>query len=594
MGPSGAGKTTFLNTLCGKASYGIPSGLVEINGVEEPITEYKKVVGFVPQEDIMLRTLTVKENMMNSAKLRLPKEYTYKQIKLTVNQCIKTLGLFDVRHSPIGDETKRGVSGGQRKRVNCGRYNYLPKKISISWPSFISLDTKFSQCSPTYYYWVKEVEQCIWDQQDSHIHTLNFLGFKCPEHVNPADWMMDIIAGNEKIVGSNEKFDPKQLFEDWVNIGVPFTEKAAENNKPPKGNIKDYTDENGNVKLDFALGDEDTSSSESSSDEDSSNSDIQLKEKKKEGKRSKKYKISPKELRRAKDGRERKTPGFARQFTIFFTRSLVQQSRDLKGFIIDMVLVYIVGFFLGVLNQDSPFIGPPPDYVINLCPDYLKETCAGPQQETIGIITSVTILAIALTGGMSSLKIFGPERVNYWREASTGINTIAYFLGKDLSSLVGTVIHPLIFLTIFYPFLNPRGSLGQYYGVLLLIQYTATGIGMAVSTLFPPSVSQLAAIVVLLVFSMVSGFGPPLKEMEKMVFFNIFHFIDLLRYGQEALFCIELEQYKDIYDLTTTYDKYGYDPGRISLDLFILFIIGVYFRIVAYFFLRVVNRDKQK
>ncbi|KAJ3451100.1 abc transporter g family member [Anaeramoeba flamelloides] len=623
MGPSGAGKTTFLNTLCGKASYGIPSGLVEINGVEEPITEYKKVVGFVPQEDIMLRTLTVKENMMNSAKLRLPKEYTHKQIKLTVNQCIKTLGLFDVRHSPIGDETKRGVSGGQRKRVNCGLEMVIsPVAIFLDEPtSGLDSTSAMSLCRALQLSAEEDLNiMAVIHQPRYEIFTMftyvlllgkggrtvylgptrfshpyfEFLGFKCPEHVNPADWMMDIIAGNEKIVGSNEKFDPKQLFEDWVNIGVPFTEKAVENDKPPKGNIRDYTDENGNVKLDFVNNDNDSSSSDSSSDDDSSNSDIELNEKTKKKKSTKKYKISPKELRRAKDGRERKTPGFFRQFCIFFTRSLIQQSRDLKGFIIDMVLVYIVGFFLGVLNQDSPYIGPVPDYVISLCPDYLKDTCAGPQQETIGIITSVTILAIALTGGMSSLKIFGPERVNYWREASTGINTIAYFLGKDLSSLVGTVIHPLIFLTIFYPFLNPRGSLGQYYGVLLLIQYTATGIGMAVSTLFPPSVSQLAAIVVLLVFSMVSGFGPPMKEMQEMVFFNIFHYIDLLRYGQEALFCIELEEYKDMYDLTTTYDSYGYDPDRIGIDLFILFIIGVYFRGVAYFFLRVVNRDKQK
>lgn len=73
MGPSGAGifalkflltwsgKTTFLTTLSGKVASGKVTGDVLINGQKKDIKDFKKDIGFVPQEDIMLRMMTVKE-----------------------------------------------------------------------------------------------------------------------------------------------------------------------------------------------------------------------------------------------------------------------------------------------------------------------------------------------------------------------------------------------------------------------------------------------------------------------------------------------------------------------------------------------------
>lgn len=68
MGPSGAGKTTFLSTLAGKASGCRTSGLILINGKAESIHSYKKIVGFVPQDDIVHGNLTVAENIWFSAR----------------------------------------------------------------------------------------------------------------------------------------------------------------------------------------------------------------------------------------------------------------------------------------------------------------------------------------------------------------------------------------------------------------------------------------------------------------------------------------------------------------------------------------------
>ena len=61
MGGSGAGKTTLLNALSGKAYYGHMEGDILINGRPDKISRYRSITGFVPQDDIMHRTLTVFE-----------------------------------------------------------------------------------------------------------------------------------------------------------------------------------------------------------------------------------------------------------------------------------------------------------------------------------------------------------------------------------------------------------------------------------------------------------------------------------------------------------------------------------------------------
>lgn len=94
------------------------SGSLLVNGKESEMSAYRKVIGFVPQEDTMLRELTVYENILHSARIRLPSSWSRKEIVEHCDTIIKALNLENVKHTPIGDETTRGISGGQRKRVN--------------------------------------------------------------------------------------------------------------------------------------------------------------------------------------------------------------------------------------------------------------------------------------------------------------------------------------------------------------------------------------------------------------------------------------------------------------------------------------------
>lgn len=118
MGPSGAGKTTFISLLTGKAKR--TSGRVKINGKLEELNQYRKLIGFVPQEDVMIRILTVRDILTHSALCRLPADWLISHKKDKVLRTINFLGLSHVMDSIIGDESNRGISGGQRKRVNIG------------------------------------------------------------------------------------------------------------------------------------------------------------------------------------------------------------------------------------------------------------------------------------------------------------------------------------------------------------------------------------------------------------------------------------------------------------------------------------------
>ncbi len=118
MGPSGAGKTTLMNALNG---YTPPSqGEVLING-ESLYSDYARFstyIGYVPQDDIIHKDLTVGQALYYTARLRLPSDFTDEEINKRIDAILKQLELEGAKHVLIGSPEKKGISGGQRKRVN--------------------------------------------------------------------------------------------------------------------------------------------------------------------------------------------------------------------------------------------------------------------------------------------------------------------------------------------------------------------------------------------------------------------------------------------------------------------------------------------
>nr|GMC50779.1 ABC transporter G family member 10 [Ipomoea batatas] len=117
-GPSGAGKTTLLEILAGKISPVDVSGQVLVNGCPVNAKSFRRLSGYVSQEDALFPLLTVEETLMYSALLRLPGGK--KEAKSRVGVLIRELGLESVADSRIGEGSNHGISGGERRRVSIG------------------------------------------------------------------------------------------------------------------------------------------------------------------------------------------------------------------------------------------------------------------------------------------------------------------------------------------------------------------------------------------------------------------------------------------------------------------------------------------
>lgn len=83
------------------------------------------------------------------------------------------------------------------------------------------------------------------------------------------------------------------------------------------------------------------------------------------------------------------------------------------------------------------------------------------------------------------------DKLQYWRESASGISSLAHFLAKDTIDLFSTIVKPLIYLSMFYFFSNPRSTFGSNYAVLVCLVYCVTGMAYALAIYFEPAPAQL-------------------------------------------------------------------------------------------------------
>lgn len=117
MGASGAGKTTLLNVLTGLNEP--TSGQILINGINlhKEKEKLEGVIGYIPQDDLLIEELTVFQNLYYNAKLCF-NDKTEEEIVELVNKTLTNLGLFERKDLKVGSPMNKMISGGQRKRLN--------------------------------------------------------------------------------------------------------------------------------------------------------------------------------------------------------------------------------------------------------------------------------------------------------------------------------------------------------------------------------------------------------------------------------------------------------------------------------------------
>ncbi|NUM70070.1 MAG: FHA domain-containing protein [Ignavibacteriaceae bacterium] len=141
IGPSGAGKTSLMLMMAGVARP--PSGGVFLN--EESLYSnpelFKGQTGYVPQDDIIHRELLVRESLEYTARLRFGSKLSQTDVTEQVKNVLTKLDLVNEADVRIGSPENKGISGGQRKRVNLGQE-------LLTEPSILFLDEPTSGLDP--------------------------------------------------------------------------------------------------------------------------------------------------------------------------------------------------------------------------------------------------------------------------------------------------------------------------------------------------------------------------------------------------------------------------------------------------------------
>jgi len=234
MGSSGAGKTTLMDVIAGRKTAGTMAGEILLNGVAKDDKTFAALVGYCEQADLHMGFATVRESLLFSATLRLPASVSKQIREEFVDELLTLLELDKIQHRIIGDESYHSLSPAQKKLVTIG------VELAAN-PSVIFLDEPTSGLDARSALLVMRVVRriaatgrtvlCTIHQPSSEVFFLfdrllllrsggktAYFGdvgsegdalisylenvnpenpHKCPPAVNPATWMLDVIADQE-------------------------------------------------------------------------------------------------------------------------------------------------------------------------------------------------------------------------------------------------------------------------------------------------------------------------------------------------------------------------------------------------------------
>ncbi|XP_059190069.1 broad substrate specificity ATP-binding cassette transporter ABCG2b [Centropristis striata] len=277
MGATGSGKTSLLDVIAGrKDPVGLKQGKVLVDG-NVVTSELRLSSAYVVQDDILMGTLSVRENLRFSANLRLdPDHHSSTDKKNRVDGIIQDLGLTDCADTKIGTEFLRGVSGGERKRCSIGMELITsPSLLFLDEPttgldsntanSIINLLQRLSRRGKTVIFSIHQPRYSIVRQfdhltlmhkgevvyagaADQALEYFTNLGYQIEPFNNPADFFMDITNGEaqstlesvtavECINPLATRFRQSQLchkvLEELDHVNQSVANKAKGQEKPP-------------------------------------------------------------------------------------------------------------------------------------------------------------------------------------------------------------------------------------------------------------------------------------------------------------------------------------------------------------------------
>jgi ABC-type multidrug transport system ATPase subunit len=264
MGPSGCGKTSLLQSIAGRLnntyfSKYSSSGMVLLNGAIPTTSVIKSVASFVMQDDdALMPSLTVRETLRFAAGLRLPPWMSRQEKLERAEQVMVKLGLKDCADNLIGSELRKGISGGEKRRVSIAIQVLTdPKVLLLDEPtsgldahtatSIIDVLRTLAEDGRTVIMTIHQSRSDVFQSFDNvlllarggsavysgegekMLQHFKKLGFECPRTTNPADFVLDLITVDlhreDKEAATRERV--QQITQKWEAIRKPLGRRAS-------------------------------------------------------------------------------------------------------------------------------------------------------------------------------------------------------------------------------------------------------------------------------------------------------------------------------------------------------------------------------
>uniref|UniRef100_A0A673J6Y9 ATP-binding cassette sub-family G member 2-like n=1 Tax=Sinocyclocheilus rhinocerous TaxID=307959 RepID=A0A673J6Y9_9TELE len=207
LGATGSGKSSFLDVLAARKDPAGLSGEVLIDGAPQP-PNFKCLSGYVVQDDVVMGTLTVRENLRFSAALRLPKSIRQREKDEKVERLIQELGLSKVADSRIYLQHRAVLCFNGPVCLTCGLFRMANSGrtiiLSIHQPRY-SIYRLFDSLT------LLVGGRLVYHgpAQDALDYFMQ-IGYTCEPHNNPADFFLDVINGDSTAVTLNKLNDLDQ------------------------------------------------------------------------------------------------------------------------------------------------------------------------------------------------------------------------------------------------------------------------------------------------------------------------------------------------------------------------------------------------
>ncbi|KAF1848479.1 ABC transporter-like protein [Cucurbitaria berberidis CBS 394.84] len=264
MGPSGSGKTSLLNSMAGRLKDDMSTrykqyGTMSYNGLAPSLDVVHSICSFVTQDDdALLASLTVRETLRYAAGLRLPKWMSKEQKVQRAEEILLKMGLKDCADNLIGNDIVKGISGGEKRRVT------IAVQI-LTEPRILLLDEPLSGLDAFTALSIMDVLRGLASEGRTLIVTIHqprsdlfahfgsilllarggypvYAGpaanmlrhfatqdYACPQHVNPADFALDLITVDlqHETREAASRAKVLKLIESWSSDMFPLAQTGS-------------------------------------------------------------------------------------------------------------------------------------------------------------------------------------------------------------------------------------------------------------------------------------------------------------------------------------------------------------------------------